>query len=108
MHLLYLCVLWQYADSTQVVVAAGNTGAVSFTNSAFWGPSNQIAKVSNILMKERGRGRAGGRGEVGRKAGGGRGEVRGEGRREGGGGGGGGGGVHMYMYIHVGGREEGI
>lgn len=31
---------------TQVVIAASNTGAVRFTNSAFWGPSNQIASVA--------------------------------------------------------------
>ena len=35
----------QYADSTQVVITAANKGAVSFSNSAFWGPANQIAKV---------------------------------------------------------------
>jgi hypothetical protein len=33
------------ADHTQVVVTAANTGAVRFVNSAFWGPSNQIAKI---------------------------------------------------------------
>jgi len=37
--------LLQYADSTQVVVTSSNTGSITFTNSAFWGPSNQIAKV---------------------------------------------------------------
>lgn len=36
----------QYADSTQVVITAANKGAVSFSNSAFWGPANQIAKIS--------------------------------------------------------------
>jgi hypothetical protein len=30
---------------TQVVIAASNKGAVRFTSSAFWGPSNQIASV---------------------------------------------------------------
>jgi len=34
------------ADHTQVVVSATNTGAVRFVNSAFWGPSNQIAKIA--------------------------------------------------------------
>jgi len=33
------------ADSTQVVVGAGNTGAVRFVNSAFWGPSHHIARI---------------------------------------------------------------
>lgn len=40
------CTLIQYADSTQVVITSTNEGAVSFTNSAFWGASNQIAKVN--------------------------------------------------------------
>ena len=35
----------QYSDSTQVLVTSSNAGSVSFVNSAFWGPSNQIAKV---------------------------------------------------------------
>ena len=30
---------------TQVVIAASNTGAVRIVNSAFWGPSNQIARA---------------------------------------------------------------
>lgn len=30
---------------TQVIVTAANTGAVRFVNSAFWGPSNQIAYI---------------------------------------------------------------
>lgn len=34
------------ADHTQVVVSDSNAGAVRFVNSAFWGPSNQIAKIS--------------------------------------------------------------
>lgn len=33
------------ADHTQVVVTASNAGAVRFVNSAFWGPSNQIAQI---------------------------------------------------------------
>jgi len=35
-----------HADSTQVVVTASNAGAVRFVNTAFWGPSNHIARVS--------------------------------------------------------------
>jgi hypothetical protein len=34
------------ADHTQVVVSASNAGAVRFVSSAFWGPSNQIAKIA--------------------------------------------------------------
>jgi len=34
-----------HADPTQVVVSSSNTGAVRFTNTAFWGPSNQIAII---------------------------------------------------------------
>eukprot|EP00118_Oscarella_pearsei_P005828 m.26768 g.26768 ORF g.26768 m.26768 type:complete len:456 (+) comp29501_c0_seq3:37-1404(+) len=34
------------ADPTQVVVTATNKGSVRFVNSAFWGPSNSIAKIS--------------------------------------------------------------
>jgi hypothetical protein len=34
------------ADHTQVVVSASNAGAVRFVSSAFWGPSNQIARLS--------------------------------------------------------------
>ena len=45
-HLQLRCTSMQYADSTQVVITSTNEGAVSFTNSAFWGPSNQIAKVT--------------------------------------------------------------
>ena len=37
--------IFQYADSTQVLVTSSNAGSVNFVNSAFWGPSNQIAKV---------------------------------------------------------------
>jgi hypothetical protein len=33
-------------DHTQVVVSASNAGAVSFVNSAFWGPSHKIASSS--------------------------------------------------------------
>lgn len=33
------------ADHTQVVVTASNSGSVRFTNSAFWGPSNQIVSA---------------------------------------------------------------
>jgi len=33
------------ANPTQVVVSKTNTGAVRFMNSAFWGPSNQIAII---------------------------------------------------------------
>lgn len=33
------------ADSTQVVVTASNRGSVRFVNSAFWGPSNHIARI---------------------------------------------------------------
>lgn len=33
------------ADHTQVVTTASNVGAVRFVNSAFWGPSNQIASI---------------------------------------------------------------
>ena len=45
--MLYECSFFnfQYADSTQVLVTSSNAGSVSFVNSAFWGPSNQIAKV---------------------------------------------------------------
>jgi len=35
----------QKADSTQVIVTGSNSGSVRFVNSAFWGPSNQIAIV---------------------------------------------------------------
>ncbi len=34
------------ADHTQVVVSGSNTGAVRFVNSAFWGPSYQIARLA--------------------------------------------------------------
>jgi hypothetical protein len=34
------------ADHTQVVVTASNAGAVRFVNSAFWGPSHQIAVIN--------------------------------------------------------------
>jgi len=34
------------ADSTQVVVTASNTGGVRFVNTAFWGPSNRIARIA--------------------------------------------------------------
>jgi hypothetical protein len=33
-------------DPTTVEVLAGNKGAVRFSNSAFWGPCNQIAKIA--------------------------------------------------------------
>eukprot|EP00052_Salpingoeca_macrocollata_P018050 m.147901 g.147901 ORF g.147901 m.147901 type:complete len:467 (-) comp20583_c0_seq5:166-1566(-) len=33
------------ADSTQVVVSATNTGPVQFVNTAFWGPSDHIARL---------------------------------------------------------------
>lgn len=33
-------------DHTQVVVSSSNAGAVSFVNSAFWGPSHKIASSS--------------------------------------------------------------
>jgi hypothetical protein len=36
----------QHADSTQVYINASNAGSVRFVNSAFWGPSNSIAKVA--------------------------------------------------------------
>lgn len=44
----YYFIIFQYADSTQVLVTSSNAGSVTFVNSAFWGPSNQIAKVSTI------------------------------------------------------------
>ncbi len=34
------------ADHTQVLITSTNKGAVRFANSAFWGPSNQIASVA--------------------------------------------------------------
>ncbi|HEY2471446.1 MAG TPA: glycosyl hydrolase family 28-related protein [Terracidiphilus sp.] len=33
-------------DPTMVEVLAGNTGVIRFSNSAFWGPCNQIAKIA--------------------------------------------------------------
>lgn len=33
-------------DPTMVAVGAGNTGSVRFSNCAFWGPCNQIAKIA--------------------------------------------------------------
>jgi len=33
------------ADSTQIVVSSTNTGAVRIVNSAFWGPSNRVARI---------------------------------------------------------------
>ena len=33
------------ADSTEVIVGPSNAGSIRFVNCAFWGPSNQIAKV---------------------------------------------------------------
>ena len=33
-------------DPTMVVVGSGNRGAVRFSNCAFWGPCNQIAKIA--------------------------------------------------------------
>jgi hypothetical protein len=33
-------------DPTMVEVGAGNTGSVRFSNCAFWGPCNQIAKIA--------------------------------------------------------------
>jgi hypothetical protein len=33
------------ADHTQVVIAPSNAGAVRFVNSAFWGPSHQVASI---------------------------------------------------------------
>ena len=35
----------QASDPTQIVVSSTNTGAVQIVNSAFWGPSNRIARV---------------------------------------------------------------
>ena len=32
-------------ESTQVVINKTNTGTVHFSNSAFWGPSDHIARV---------------------------------------------------------------
>ena len=34
------------ADHTQIVVTGSNSGAVRFVSSAFWGPSNQIARLN--------------------------------------------------------------
>ncbi|KAL5502665.1 hypothetical protein EMCRGX_G009473 [Ephydatia muelleri] len=34
------------ADSTEVIVGPSNAGSIRFVNCAFWGPSNQIAKLS--------------------------------------------------------------
>lgn len=34
------------ADSTEVLVGSNNSGSIRFVNCAFWGPSNQIAKLS--------------------------------------------------------------
>lgn len=34
------------ADHTQIVVTSSNAGSVRISNSAFWGPSNQIAKIN--------------------------------------------------------------
>lgn len=36
----------RHTTSAEVVVTATNTGAVRFTNCAFWGPSNQIAHIN--------------------------------------------------------------
>jgi hypothetical protein len=33
-------------DHTQVIVSSTNAGAIRFVNSAFWGPSHQIAKIA--------------------------------------------------------------
>ncbi len=33
-------------DPTMIAIGPGNTGSVRFTNCAFWGPCNQIAKVA--------------------------------------------------------------
>ena len=33
------------ADSAQIVVTGSNKGNVQLSNTAFWGPSNNIAKV---------------------------------------------------------------
>ena len=53
-HILYFprdsaLLVVQYADSTQVVVTSSNAGSVSFVNTAFWGPSNQVAVVCNFI-----------------------------------------------------------
>lgn len=42
--------LVQVADSTQVVVTSSNAEAMSFVNTAFWDPSNQIAVVCSLIM----------------------------------------------------------
>ena len=50
---MYACVTHTYsiapisnqADSTEVIVGPSNAGSIRFVNCAFWGPSNQIAKV---------------------------------------------------------------
>ncbi|XP_065193900.1 uncharacterized protein LOC135825089 [Sycon ciliatum] len=36
----------QYAEPTQILVSPSNTGAVRLSNTAFWGPSYQVAKIS--------------------------------------------------------------
>jgi hypothetical protein len=36
---------FQGDDPTMIEVAAANTGVVRLSNSAFWGPCNQIAKI---------------------------------------------------------------
>jgi len=33
-------------DSTQIVVSSTNSGSLKLSNTAFWGPSNQIAKIA--------------------------------------------------------------
>ena len=38
------------ADSTQILVTESNNGNVQMSNTAFWGPSNNIAKVSNLKI----------------------------------------------------------
>lgn len=35
----------QISDPTQVVVTSSNTAAITLTNCAFWGPSNQNVKI---------------------------------------------------------------
>jgi len=36
----------EYTSPTQIVVTASNTGSVRFSNTAFWGPSDSIARIS--------------------------------------------------------------
>jgi hypothetical protein len=36
----------EYTSPAQIVVASSNTGAVHFSNTAFWGPSDNIARIA--------------------------------------------------------------